>query len=128
MIIDEIKRSANDSATFVQQGLIAFQNGEYKKCLQILNSDSVQDKLNTHLFLIEGLSYLETGDFNNAELFITKAVDDKNNAYHDDCLWYLSLLYVKTDKPQSAIPALKELIKNNSVYVKEAKEILNTIE
>lgn len=124
---DEITRSVTDSATSLKAGLIAYQNGQYNDCLMLLASDTIKNNMNTYITLIKGISNIELNDFINAEKMLKLASEDVNNAYHDDCLWFLSLVQIKMDKPQQAIPLLKTLIKNNSVYNKQAEELLEKI-
>ncbi|OFX39950.1 MAG: hypothetical protein A2X08_17925 [Bacteroidetes bacterium GWA2_32_17] len=126
--IDEITRSGNDSATTISNGFIAYQNGNYQKSLQILSSVVVSDELKTPVNLVNGLSYLELGNFKNAEKLIFEASKDVYNAYYDDCLWYLSLIYLRTDRPKQAIPLLEKLIERKSVYNNMAVELLKRID
>jgi len=126
--VDAITRSVTDSTSTIQKGLIAYQTDNYKNCLQILASDTFPPDFRTSIMLIKGLSYIELSNNADAEKLLKQASEDKNNAYHDDCLWYLSLLYIKMDKPQQSIPLLKKLIENRSVYSKQATELLGSIE
>jgi len=122
--IDEITRSNNDSTTIIVDGFIAYQNANYQKSLQLLSSVVVSDELKTPVNLVNGLSYLELGNFKNAEKLIFEASKDVYNAYYDDCLWYLSLIYIRTDRPKLAVPLLEKLIERKSVYKKSASELL----
>lgn len=122
--VDEITRSNNDSVTKIEEGFIAYQNGNYQYCIKVLSSEKVKDELKTPVNLVNGLSYLELGDFKNAEKIIFDASKDDSNAFYDDCLWYLSLIYIRTDRPKLAIPLLEKLIERKSVYKESASELL----
>jgi len=125
--VDEITRSVNDSITNIKDGFIAFQTGNYRKSLQILSSELIPNELNTPVTLIKGLSYIELGNFKNAENLLKQASEDVNNAFYDDCLWYLSLIYIRTDRPKQSIPLLEKLIERKSVYNNMAVELLKSI-
>lgn len=125
--MDEVTRSVSDSTTKIQEGFIAYQMGNYQKSLQILSTELSANELSTPVILIKGLSYLEFGKYNDAETLLKKASEDIHNAYYDDCLWYLSLIYIRTDRAKQSIPLLKKLIERKSVYNNMASELLKNI-
>lgn len=125
--VDEITRSTEDSTSSIKEGFIAYQTGNYQNCLLILSSENETNELSTQVKLIKALSYLELGNYNNAENLLKQASEDYNNAFYDDCLWYLSLIYIKTDRSNLAIPILNKLVESKSVYNNKAEKILESI-
>ncbi len=123
--MDAVSRSADDSLMNIERGFIAYQDGRYKECIQILSSGSYPDNVSVNL--VKGLSFMELGNFKMAETFLLLASKDESNGLHDDCQWYLSLTYIQLEKPAQAASILKKLIENKSVYEQKAEKLLKEI-
>ena|GEM_PF-1924790 len=125
---DVITRSSADSTDKTKKTFVLYQEGKYKECIRFINSEFSKDSLSTQLQIVLGLSYMETGDHVSAAEILEKASADKQNIMHGDCLWYLSLCYLKLEQLANCSKVLKELISTDPSYSEKARSLLDKIE
>ena len=126
--IDFISRSVNDPLSETSKAFVCFQKGKYDDCIKILSTTKIPDSLSTPFNIIKGLSFMETGRFKEAEFCLNYAATDRSNIMYTDCLWYLSLTYIQLNESGKALPMLKTLVKEKSIYSEKASELISKLE
>ncbi len=84
------------------------------------------DDGNYNLYL--GISYIQTGFDNLAEIHLYTAVDsykEFNNIY--TAKWYLALAYLKSERNKECKKLLNEIINVNAPFKNKAKELLDEL-
>ncbi len=125
--VDVITRSTTGSAETINKALIHYQTGKYNDCLALLKTESFPDSLNTFVKVLQGLTYMETGDFARAEILLKEASADTKNIMYEDCIWYLSLTYLQLGQPGKCREQLEKLIAAKSSYSEKAKGIIEDL-
>lgn len=77
--------------------------------------------------LYSGISYMEEEKYQNASRSFSKIIDDKDNLFVEQAKWYLALCYVVTNEAENAKVLLKDLVKDDSYYKKDARKLLREI-
>lgn len=85
------------------------------------------DPGNMHSQLLNGISNFENQNYPAAESSFTKVIADNNNYYIDHAQWYLALCYIRTDERLKAIEQLAIIEKSRTIYRKDAKKILKSL-
>ncbi len=70
---------------------------------------------------------LKYQNYPEAEGSFSKVIADNNNYYIDHAQWYLALCYIKTDEKLKAIEQLAIIEKSKTIYRKDARKILKSI-
>jgi hypothetical protein len=120
-------RSADKDTGILYNAITLYQLQKYSDCIITLDSINIPDELlqvrNTFL----GLSYLALEDVTNAERYLKMAVDDPLHVMYYDCLWYLSLTYLKSGNTTECKVYLKRLVVNESIYKERSEELLGKL-
>jgi tetratricopeptide (TPR) repeat protein len=82
---------------------------------------------NMHSELLNGISNFEIQNYPEAEGSLSKVISDNNNYYIDHAQWYLALCYIRTDEMPKAIEQLAIIEKSKTIYRKDAKKILRSL-
>jgi tetratricopeptide (TPR) repeat protein len=77
--------------------------------------------------LLNGISNFENQNYPAAEGSFSKVIADNDNYYIDHAQWYLALCYIKTDEKLKAIEQLAIIEKSKTIYRKDARKILKSI-
>jgi tetratricopeptide (TPR) repeat protein len=85
------------------------------------------DPGNMHSQLLNGISNFENQNYPAAEGSFSKVIADNNNYYIDHAQWYLALCYIRTDEKLKAIEQLAIIEKSKTIYRKDARKILKSI-
>jgi hypothetical protein len=80
-----------------------------------------------HSQLLNGISNFENQNYPAAESSFSKLIADNNNYYIDHAQWYLALCYIRTDEKLKAIEQLAIIEKSKTIYRKDARKILKSI-
>jgi TolA-binding protein len=87
--------------------------------VQILKTDPSNNA--AKLFL--GICYTETQNYNDAAVLFKNILVQKDTIFEEHASWYLSLCYIKINKPALAKPLLDKLISTRSFYMDKASEL-----
>jgi len=82
---------------------------------------------NMRSVLLNGISNFEIENYPEARISFITVIDDNNNYYIDHAQWYLALCYIKTDEKLKAIEHLTVIEKSKTIYRKNAKRILKSL-
>lgn len=126
--MDVITRSTSGSTDNINKALVLYQTGKYDDCLALLKTGSFPDSINTLIKVLKGLTYMEAGNFTQAETFLKEASADTKNIMYEDCIWYLSLTYLQLEQPEKCKEQLEKLIAVESSYSDKAKGIIEELE
>lgn len=80
-----------------------------------------------HSTLLSGISNFETKNYPEAKRSFSQVIDDNNNYYIDHAQWYLALCYICTDEMEKAVEQLGIIEKSATIYRKDARKILKSL-
>jgi len=115
------------------------KNSDYKLALEYYNIHDYRNAAlyfskvlknepgNMHSELLNGISNFEIQNYPEAEGSLSKVISDNNNYYIDHAQWYLALCYIRTDEMPKAIEQLAIIEKSKTIYRKDAKKILRSL-
>lgn len=81
-----------------------------------------------HSTLLNGISNFEISNYPEAENSFVRVIDDDDNLFIDHAQWYLSLCYIKTDELGKAKDQLAQIAESESIYRKNAKQVLKRLQ
>lgn len=122
--IDLTTRSSNSVLDGLDFAIKLYAEGEYDTALQILKSYNKETFHDTNAKYYLGLCALEAEEYSLAEKSFEEILKEGNYAYSLHARWYLSMLYLKTDQPEKALPLLKELSDSENYYAERSRKIL----
>lgn len=73
------------------------------------------------------ISYMEIKNYQKAEKFFTEILENNNNIFKEESMWYLALCYIAQNKSEESKNILKKIVEYNGYYSKYAKKILHKI-
>jgi tetratricopeptide (TPR) repeat protein len=117
-------RSSESSLNNFDLALEKYKNCNYNKAVEYFNKIQIQD---TTVFFYKGLAYLGNGDLIEALKILSPLAANPGNRYYNQSKWYVSLIWLKLNKPEIAIKHLEWLVKNDSFYGKNAAIILKNL-
>jgi hypothetical protein len=82
---------------------------------------------NMHSQLLNGISNFENHNYPAAEGSFSKVIADNNNYYIDHAQWYLALCYIRTEERAKAVEQLAIIEKSKTIYRKDARKILKSM-
>jgi len=124
---DFASRSLYSTENEINKILDLYQKQNYIEFIVQISQTKVNDSLSAMVSLLKAVSYMQLELFENAETTLLEAINDKNNLLYDDCLWYLSLIYLKLENNILTKKYLSMLVENESFYKDKAKELLNKL-
>jgi tetratricopeptide (TPR) repeat protein len=85
------------------------------------------DPGNMNSEFLNGISNFENQNYPEARGSFSKVIADNNNYYIDHAQWYLALCYLKTNEKLKAIDQLTIIEKSKTIYRKDARKILRSL-
>ncbi len=120
---DLYSRSANVDTRNFEQGYFLYQKGEYVKAFKLFDKyKTVQNNCTAQFYY--GLCALEVEKYDITEQSMLTIIKENDSPFSLHAKWYLSLLYLKTDRTSKAIPILKELAAYDNYYSVKAESVL----
>jgi len=120
-----ITRSANDNVQ--KQILLNFEQGNYEKVLQLINSIPAEQQLDAKLILSKGCALMEMAEYNKAIIEFERFNTKDFTLYTDASNWYKALCFIKLKQMNKAVVILNSIIVYKSAYSEDAKKLLNKI-
>ena len=117
-------RSKEINYSDIRFAYVLYQKGDYNTAYEMLNDYNKKVNHNYTALFYFGLSALELNKFNDAEESLKEVSIDSNTSYSLHADWYLSMLYLKFDRPFQAENYLEHLASGNNYYTKKARKIL----
>jgi tetratricopeptide (TPR) repeat protein len=100
---------------------------DYRNAALYFNKVLENDPGNMHSELLNGISNFEIKNYPEAKGSFSKVIADNNNFYIDHAQWYLALCYIKTDEKDKAVEQLAIIEKSKTIYRKDARKILRSL-
>ena len=100
---------------------------DFRNAAIYFNKVLASDPGNMHSELLNGISNFENQNYPEATGSFSKVIADNNNYYIDHAQWYLALCYLKTDEKLKAIDQLSIIEKSKTIYRKDARKILKSL-
>lgn len=107
----------------ILEGYELFQKGKFQEATAYFNADP-----NSAVGqLLNGISFMELGDYKKANTYFNHLIEDNNNLFVDQAQWYLSLSYIKTGNIDKAKEHLKILTQEKGAFKDKAQKILTDL-
>ncbi len=100
---------------------------DYRNAALYFSKVLTSDPGNMHSELLNGISNFEKQNYPEARGSLLKVIADNNNYYIDHAQWYLALCYFRTDEKLKAIDQLSIIEKSKTIYRKDARKILRSL-
>jgi hypothetical protein len=124
---DVYTRSDNSDSSLLNLALQKYQQKEYSNALELFSKLQSVDSNKIVISFYNGISYLETDKYEKAISLLKLASSDSSNALYNQAQWYLTMAYLKSEKPKEVILILEKQIKEKSFYSEKASEILEEL-
>jgi predicted Zn-dependent protease len=121
--LELVVRGENNSTIVKAEN--AFNSKNYKEALQQLTILSNAYPNDTEIKLYQGISYLELGNYTNAETIFNE-ISQGNSAFATTAIWYKALSYLKQKKFKECKAILKTIPKGSDKYP-QAKKLLKQL-
>jgi hypothetical protein len=100
---------------------------DYRNAALYFSKVLKNEPANMHSELLNGISNFEIQNYPEAEGSLSKVISDNNNYYIDHAQWYLALCYIRTDEKPKALEQLAIIEKSKTIYRKDARKILKSL-
>lgn len=109
------------------QAMERYEERDFEHALVLFEEVVQSHKDDMAVKLYAGISYMEEERYQKASNSFNKIIADNDNLFIEQAKWYLSMCYIKTENDKEAIELLKDLVKENSAYKKQAKKVLKEL-
>lgn len=121
------ERSVSSNLDNIQMAKVYYQDAEYQKAIDLLNTVTTsQDDAFVSQFY-KGLSYQNLNSYDSAIKEYSKVLNHGNNLFVEEAEWYKSLCYLKMNQKAEAKLELIAVIDRKGHYEKDAKAILRRL-
>jgi tetratricopeptide (TPR) repeat protein len=102
-----------------------YNTHEYKKAADLFNKVLESNPKDMQTVFLNGVSHIELKKFPEAKQSFVRVIDDQSSVlFVDAAKWYLALCYLKTDEKEKAIKQFEIVVKDGTIYSKDAKKII----
>jgi tetratricopeptide (TPR) repeat protein len=105
---------------FLNEGLRAFHNGHYGKCIEkmeVLRKNNPSD-LNAAFYM--GVSYVKLEMYEKSIPFFDQVLNSPNNVFHEEANWYKALALIGNGNTEAAKKVLTEISQKDGFYKEKA--------
>lgn len=113
--------SSNQSLTLALQ---KFDSQDYEAALRLLQDVISRDEGNMVGHFYSGVSFQETGKYQNAIREYETVIIDKDNLFVEQANWYIGLCYLQTNENKKAYRQFKRIAQHDGFYQLKAQAIL----
>jgi len=113
--------SSNQSLSLALQ---KFDNQDYEAALLLLQDVISRDQNNMVGHFYTGVSFQETGKYQNAIREYETVIIDKDNLFVEQANWYIGLCYLQTNENKKAHRQFKKIAQHDGFYQVKAQAIL----
>ena len=118
-----ISRSTHVRDEINNKLLSLYEQKQYKQIVDnIIPSLHIEENDN-YLCLLIGISYMETGQFENAKIYFRKILNHPKNIYYRDAEWYMVFCHARLNAEDQARTLLNKIKNSNSPYAQKAKKL-----
>jgi len=123
-----IYRSAeSDYQKVLSQAMSRYEAGEYRTAINLFEEILAKDPADMASSLYSGISYMETKQYNEADMKFQKIIDHNDNLFVEQAAWYLGFCYLHTGQNLEARGHFREIATSTGSYSKKAKKIMRSI-
>jgi tetratricopeptide (TPR) repeat protein len=123
-----IYRSAeSDYQKVLSQAMTRYEAGEYLTAINLFEDILAKDPADMASSLYSGISYMETEQYNQADLKFQKIINHNDNLFVEQAAWYLGFCYLHTGQNLEARGHFREIATSSGSYNKKAKKIMRSI-
>lgn len=115
--------SATDSESMLVEALRKYESDDFEGALQLFK----KDKSNLMVHFYSGLAYMEIEHFNEAIRSFQTILDDQQNLFIEQAMWYQGLCYIKIGQTDKAKEVFSELNVPGSSYRAKVEFILKNL-
>ena len=121
-----ISRSGNGN---IVEAIMKYHEKDYFTALRLFDDILKNDPTNYAIRYYCGISYIETGSYENAVAMLESVMEQNENLYIEYAQWYCSLAYLAKGDQDSAKAGFKAIADNSDHYYKDqASSILIKME
>lgn len=100
---------------------------DYKNAAILFSKVINNEPGDMHSTFLNGVSNFEISNYPEAKNSFSRVITDDDNLFIDHAEWYLALCYIRTGETEKAKDQLKKIIGTESIYRKEAKQVLRRL-
>ena len=112
-----------DTGSDLEKAFVAYENGDYSSAMETFNTEAPSDTIRFY----KAQCQIALGEESKAIETLTPLVEDANGIFHQQSLWYLSLLYLENGDEEKAKVLLENLVETQGFKSKEAGELLGSL-
>jgi Tfp pilus assembly protein PilF len=101
-----------------------FDSQDYEAALRLLQDVVSRDDDNMVGHFYSGVSFQETGKYQNAIREYETVIIDKDNLFVEQANWYIGLCYLQTNENKKAYRQFKKIAQYDGFYQLKAQAIL----
>jgi hypothetical protein len=121
-------RSANTNQNnSFSLALQKFENKEYTEALMLFKQVAENNPENMASHFYSGVSFQETGKYNNAIEEYNTVIQNKDNLFTEQAQWYTGLCLLQINDNKKAYKQFKKIAESKGFYQDKANEILKKI-
>lgn len=121
-----ITRSDEQNTNLRAEGLRNYEKGNYDEAIVSL-SGYLAEISDTGAQLYLGLSYLESGDVDNAISSLGQVVASGDPLFVETASWYLALGFLQKENINASRKHLQNIVQGKGAYQQKAKELLKEL-
>lgn len=120
-----VMRSGNtdNNESMLVEALRKYENEDFEGALKLFK----KDKSNLMVHFYSGLAYMEIEHFNEAIRSFQTILDDKQNLFIEQAMWYQGLCYIRIGQTEKAREVFSELNTPGSSYKAKVEFILKNL-
>lgn len=115
--------TSGSEEAMLMEALRKYERNDFEGALKLLKKDN--SNLMVHFY--SGLAYMEIEHFNEAIRSFQNILDDQQNLFVEQALWYQGLCYIKTGRTDKAKEVFGELVFPGSAYKTRVEFILKNL-
>jgi hypothetical protein len=112
---------------FLNEGLKAFHNGHYGRCIEKMEVLRKSDPNDLNAAFYMGVSYVKLEMYEKAIPFFDQILNSPNNVFHEEANWYKALALIGNGNTEAAKKVLTEISQKDGFYKEKAAEKLKEL-
>ena len=121
------KLATDEPENIYQQGIVAFENKDYKKAIELFQESAKKDSNKAKQYYFIGQSYQNIGNDNRAISWYDKVIEIPGNQYIEMALWNKSQIQLKMGQKTKAIETLNHTRAMNGMYQVPAQNQIDSL-
>jgi hypothetical protein len=122
--VEEETTRAIPADQFLREGLIAFRDGRYGKCIGKMEVLLQHDKNDINALFYTAVSYVKLEMYSKAIPLLDQILEDPNNVFDEEALWYKALALDANGDAAAAQVLFRQITDKGGFYAEQAKRKL----